>query len=227
MVERKEGEHRGQIRTFRELQNVQDHFMFQNELENINTPKEVLRFLNDEVYECCEALEINDPVQIKGELSDILIFAATVTNTFHFDLDRAIMAAEIAPAITLPSQANLEISGLQQAQRESQPRTPGRLQFQEGIDLLLRIDRAEQAHLYGPNERIQPAIGELVLVSVDIANKRDIDLQDAVSRKMERNFAKYNPAVARQLIASGLTPLEAYLEQKGRWDRNRDIDYLR
>ncbi|MBI2011199.1 hypothetical protein HYS91_00375 [Candidatus Daviesbacteria bacterium] len=226
MIERRESEYRGQIRTFRELQNVQDHFMFQNELENINTPRQVIEFLKEEVIECCEALETNDPIQIKGELSDVLIFAATVANSFHFNLQRAILSTEIAPTISLAEGRDLEISRLQQARRESQPQTPGRLQFQEGIDIFLRIDRAEQAHLYGPRERIQPAIGELVLISVDIANTRDIDLQDAVTRKMERNFAKYNPAVARQLITSGLTPLEAYLEQKGSWDRNRDIDYL-
>lgn len=224
MIERREGGHRGRIRTFRELQNVQEHFVYQNQLENINTPDQVLRLLEEEVYECCEALEINDPTQIKGELSDILIFAATVANTFRFNLHRAIMSTETAPTITLPSQADLEISGLQQAR---QPQARGRLMFQEGIDLLLHIDRAKQAHLYGPRERIQPAIGGLVFINIDIANKRDIDLQDAVTRKMERNFAKYNPAVARQLITSGMTPLQAYNEQRIRWDRNRDIEFLR
>lgn len=130
--------------------------MFQNELENINTPRQVIEFLKEEVIECCEALETNDPIQIKGELSDILIFAATVANTFHFDLHRAIMTLEIVPPITLLSTAELEISRLQQARRANQPQVHGRLRFQEGIDLLLRIDRAEQAHLYGPRERIQP-----------------------------------------------------------------------
>jgi NTP pyrophosphatase (non-canonical NTP hydrolase) len=83
------------IRTFRELQEVQKHFEYQNALENTNTRERALALLEVEVCECLDALLTNDPLEIKGELADILIFTATVAELLYFDLQRAINKGDL------------------------------------------------------------------------------------------------------------------------------------
>jgi len=226
MVRKKEIEQKSQLITFKQLQDVQEHFVFQNGLENVNTQGGVLVLLTEEVYECCEALEKNDQKEIKGELADIFIFAANVASEFHFDIGQAILGTVAQQKLTSQAKGELEISTLQRY-RKSGKRRSNRLVAQESVDLLLQADRATQAYSIGKNESIQTAIAELVLVTVDVANSRNINLQVAVNEKMGRNFAKYNPFIAQQLIASGLTPQEAHDEQKIRWDRTRDKDFLK
>jgi hypothetical protein len=112
------------------------------------------------------------------------------------------MATEIAITVTWPWQADLEISRLQQARKKSQP------QRCESLPLQHCMDRAKQAYSNGQNELLQIALGDLILICVDIANSWGIDLQDVVTRKMERNFVKYNPAITREFMAKGMSALE-------------------
>lgn len=104
------------------------------------------------MYECCESLESSDPLEIKSELADVLIFAATVANAHGFDLHLAIRAGQPTPA--LQSRIDLEISGLQKERQTSQPQAPQRLINQECIDLMLRLDRAQQSHSAGQSDRL-------------------------------------------------------------------------
>jgi NTP pyrophosphatase (non-canonical NTP hydrolase) len=227
MIERSETEPRNRIRTFRELQNVQEHFSFQNGLENTNTPHRVLIFLYDEVYECCEALDTQDQLQIKGEVSDIFIFAATLANVLHFDVDQAIRITGASHGLNLQGVMDIELSRLQGMRAATHPMISRRLSNQECINSIVQVDRAQQAYTSGQKDRMLAAVGELILATTDISNRWNIDIEEAVTQKIERNFAKYNPFIARELMESGLTPLEAYITQKNQWDRNRDYDFLR
>lgn len=227
MPKRKETEHKGQIITFRHIQDVQEHFSFQNGLQETNTPELVFKLLKEEVYECCEALEAEEIPEIKGELGDIFIFAATVAYVLRFDLQQAIIHTYNSSKFSQSTQSDIEISKIQRARKQSHRRVQKRLIAQESVDLLLQMDRATEAYSAGQNKRMQTAIAELALVAIDVANSRGIDLQKVITGKIERNFAKYNPAVTRELLAEGLTPLEAFAHEKAQWDRSRDKDFLK
>src|SRR3990167_1733175 len=70
------------------LQDIQAHFCTLVGIEN--SPESVLNLLAGEVEELRKAIDTNDAKEIRSELADVVIFAATLANCFSFSLEEDI-----------------------------------------------------------------------------------------------------------------------------------------
>jgi NTP pyrophosphatase (non-canonical NTP hydrolase) len=79
----------------------------------------------------------------------------------------------------------------------------------------------------GERELIANELADVILFATQVASYYGIGVDEAVSRKIDRNFHKYNPFEIKRLIEEeGMTAREARLKLKEEWDRNNDHKFF-
>lgn len=204
------------IITFQLLQEIQAHFCALNQFNN--TPKSIWEHIKEEIVECREAVEVGDRAEIKGELADILIFAATAANIMYFDLEKAMQHS----LKRISNETSTRIATAQSIQKRSRNRRT----LYEVVNYMMESVQSTQPDREDNKLSVIRAITHLCIGVVDIANNYDISIEEALSQKLTRNYKKYNPHKRRQLIMNGLNPGEAYITQKSKWDRSQDKRFL-
>lgn len=74
----------------------------------------------------------------------------------------------------------------------------------------------------GDRAEIAGELADVFLLMTRVAHHFSIPLEVAISDKIARNAAKYNPAEMEQMRADGFSSDEVEAHLKGRWDKSRD-----
>ena len=211
------------IKTFREVQDIQAHFCQMNNFTD--TPEKIWKLLQGELTECQEAIELDDLAEIKGELADIVIFAATIATMTQTDLHESI--TQYDTAFKESADANdgtiLAIQSIRKDRKSHDIAPPMLIQYL--TQYTKAVESAEQ--IPTDTKEIFHAVSIISVGVIDIANDYGVNLTDAITQKIDRNYSKYNPYKRKELLASGLDPQKAYQIQKGQWDRGRDKQFIK
>jgi NTP pyrophosphatase (non-canonical NTP hydrolase) len=90
------------------------------------------------------------------------------------------------------------------------------------------VTELQDALATGDREIIANELADVILFSTQVASYYGIDVSDAVSRKIDRNFHKYNPAEIKRLEEEeGLSAREARLKLKQEWNKSKDHDFFK
>jgi NTP pyrophosphatase (non-canonical NTP hydrolase) len=90
------------------------------------------------------------------------------------------------------------------------------------------VTELQDALATGDREIIANELADIILFSTQVASYYGIDVGDAVSRKIDRNFHKYNPAEIKRLEEEeGLSAREARLRLKQEWDKTKDHEFFK
>ncbi len=87
------------------------------------------------------------------------------------------------------------------------------------------MEELETAITSGIKGEIAEEIADCILILTSLASKCEIDLEEAISKKMERNYQKYDPDLRDKLISQGILEEEVMTVLKERWDKNKDKNF--
>lgn len=89
------------------------------------------------------------------------------------------------------------------------------------------VAELDEAIQKGDRKDVASEVADVMLFTVEIANKYHIDLEEVLGGKLTRNYHKYNPIRLRELLEQGLTPGEAKSKMKTEWNREHDKLFIK
>jgi NTP pyrophosphatase (non-canonical NTP hydrolase) len=87
--------------------------------------------------------------------------------------------------------------------------------------VLQEMEELETAIMSGSKGEIAEEIADCILILTTIASKCNIDLPEAISKKMKRNYNKYNPDLRDKLVSEGTSEEDIMKVLKEKWDKKR------
>lgn len=215
------------ISTFSDLQ--VSHTQFSERNQFTDTPARILDHLSTEIRELDQAIAQHGDRE--SEAADIVIFASSLTGKLDMSLHQSVLSC-IQP--TFRPQAET-IAGMENVLKEQGEKAVlvdmPKLDLQSSTitDYLLektkRLTALLEAKLTN-TMTFQQTIGSLVLGLFSATSSEGIRMQDELGQKTLRNYHKYKPSEQALLITNGLSPEQARLVQKGKWNPAFDTHYI-
>ncbi len=92
--------------------------------------------------------------------------------------------------------------------------------------LVEEVDECRGALRSGDKKELKGELADIIIFVATLANEAEIDLEQAVTDKMARNYVKYNPFRRKQLLDQGIPSDKVHEAQREQWDRGKDHDFI-
>ena len=222
---------------FKKITEIVDTLMSENGCpwDKIQTRESLKPYLVEEVYETLEALDSNDPEQIKDELGDLLyqiLFHAKISeNRGEFNIEQVVTQWEEIKKQEKSSALRKSVldgvpkhlPGLLRAQKLQKKAAKHGFDWDEITDVFDKLDEEiaefKEAVLLGKEADIEGELGDILFVLVNISKFKKIDAEEALRRtnnKFIQRFHYIEEQVAKrgkELKDTPLAELEQYWQQ--------------